>query len=255
MSFDVAGSVYDRFMGRYSAALAPLFADFAGVSEGQVLDVGCGPGSLTAVLVDRVGASSVTAIDPSEPFVATIRERFPEIEVHHGSAETLPLSSARYDFVLAQLVVHHMTDPVAGIREMARVTVDGGVVAACVWDHVGGKSPTGPFWTAFREFDPGSATEDSPPGTREGELVAIFESAGLSAVEGEAITFEYSHNGFDDWWAPFSNAVGPVGQTMAKLDETARNRLEALCRDVFPSDSEPLDLQVWSARALVDQVM
>lgn len=255
MSFDVSGSVYDRFMGRYSAALAPLFADFAGVNEGQVLDVGCGPGSLTAVLIDRVGASAVTAVDPSEPFVATIRERFPEVEVHRGSAETLPLSSARYDFVLAQLVVHHMTDPVAGVGEMARVAVDRGVVAACVWDHVGSNSPLGPFWTAFREFDPESATEDSLPGTREGELVAIFQAAGLSDVEGEAITFEYSHNGFDDWWAPFSNAVGPVGRIMAGLDEAGRDRLEGLCRDAFPTDSEPLNLRAWSARAVAAQVM
>ena len=91
MSFAVAAEAYDRFMGRYSAPLAPLFADFAGVDAGQrVVDVGAGPGALTAVLVERVGPAGVTAVDPSEPFVAALRERQPDVTVLHVAAEELP---------------------------------------------------------------------------------------------------------------------------------------------------------------------
>ena len=127
MTFVVAAEAYDRFMGRYSVPLAPVFADFAGVAEGQrVLDVGCGPGALTAELVRRLGPASVTAVDPSEPFVAAARERHPEVQVERASAEDLPFPDGTFDAALAQLVVHFMTDPVAGLREMARVTREDG---------------------------------------------------------------------------------------------------------------------------------
>lgn len=251
MSFDVPATAYDRFMGRYSSALAPLFAHFSGVEPGDsVLDVGCGPGALTGILVERVGAASVTVVDPSESFVSAIRERFPDVDAHLGSAESLPFADAGFDRVLAQLVVHHMTDAVAGIRDMARVTVAGGVVAACVWDHVGGRSPVAPFWEAYRRFQP-EADPEALPGTREGELVAFFGEAGLEDVVGKTISLQYAHSGFEDWWAPFSQSVGPVGRILAGLDDGARRRLEEMSREVFPSDSETLDLSVWAARGVV----
>jgi len=130
VSFEVAAEAYDRFMGRFSRLLAPQMADLAGVRAGRtVLDVGCGTGMLTAVLVDRLGAANVTGIDPSESFVSAARERFPGVRIERGSAEALPFDEDAFDASIAQLVVHFMTDPVRGIREMARVTRPGGVVA------------------------------------------------------------------------------------------------------------------------------
>jgi len=88
VGFDVAADAYSRFMGRYSIPLAPRFADFAGIASGQsVLDVGCGPGALTAELVTRVGASSVSAVDPSSPFVEAVRERHRGVRVQRAAAE------------------------------------------------------------------------------------------------------------------------------------------------------------------------
>src|SRR5918995_2682199 len=111
MSFTVAADAYDRFMGRYSVPLAPQLADFAGVAPGQrVLDVGCGPGALTTALVERVGPDSVSAVDPSEPFVAAARERHPGVDVQRAAAEQLPFDDRSFDAALAQLVVHFMTD-------------------------------------------------------------------------------------------------------------------------------------------------
>ncbi len=143
MTFNVAADAYGKFMGQYSEPLAVPFADAAGVRAGQrALDVGCGPGALTAQLVERLGADAVSAIDPSPPFVAAMRERFPAVDVHAGVAEMLPFPDDDFDLALAQLVVHFMDDPVAGLREMARVTRPGGSIAACVWDHAGGGGPS-----------------------------------------------------------------------------------------------------------------
>src|SRR5688572_14261320 len=123
MSFSVPAASYDRFMGRYSVLLAPQLADLAGVAAGQrALDVGCGPGALTGELVRRLGEDAVSAVDPSEPFVAAARERYPGVSVQLAPAEALPFPDDSFDTSLAQLVVHFMTDPVAGLGEMARVT-------------------------------------------------------------------------------------------------------------------------------------
>jgi ubiquinone/menaquinone biosynthesis C-methylase UbiE len=130
VSFTAGPDEYDRFMGRYSALLAPRFAEF---TDGQrALDVGCGPGALTGELVTRLGAAAVCAVDPSEQFVEAVRERYAGVQVRRGAAETLPFADQRFEVALAQLVVHFMPDPVIGLREMTRVTRPGGTVAACV---------------------------------------------------------------------------------------------------------------------------
>jgi len=160
MSFDVAAESYDRFMGRYSRLLAPQMADLAAVEAGQrVLDVGCGPGALTSELVNRLSPAGVAAVDPSAPFVVAARSRNPGVEVHQASAEELPFPDHTFAAAIAQLVVHFMADPVAGLTEMARVTRPDGVVAACVWDHAGSQGPLSLFWQAARELDPGVEDE------------------------------------------------------------------------------------------------
>jgi ubiquinone/menaquinone biosynthesis C-methylase UbiE len=135
--------------------LAPQLADFAGVDVGQVvLDVGCGPVALTGELVKRLGPAAVSAVDPSESFVAAAQERYPGVKVQRAAAEQLPFADQTFDVALAQLVVHFMADPVAGLGEMGRVTRQHGVVAACVWDHAGGQGPLSVFWESLHELDP-----------------------------------------------------------------------------------------------------
>lgn len=247
MSFVVAADSYDRFMGRYSEPLAPLFADFAGVAAPmKVLDVGCGPGALTKELVNRLDTGSVTAVDPSEPFVAAIRERFPDVVVQQASAEQLPFTNPRFDTALAQLVVHHMKDPVAGVAEMGRVTRSGGTVAACVWDFGGDRSPLSPFWRAVRHLDPSSTGESDFPGASEWELTRIFAEAGLEEVSETDITFEVTHQSFEEWWEPFSLGVGPAGRYLAQLASADRERIAGLCRQELPEAPFTLEMAVWA---------
>jgi SAM-dependent methyltransferase len=250
VTFDVAAHSYARFMGRFSAPLAARFAEFAGIRPGQrALDVGCGPGALTAQLVERLGTGSVAAIDPSAPFVAAIRARFPEIDVRSGVAERLPFADDSFDVSLAQLVVHFMTDPVAGLAEMARVTRPGGLVAACVWDHAGGAGPLATFWRAVRDLDPAARDEASLPGAREGHLGELSADAGLRHIEPSSLTVTVRFETFDDWWEPFTLGVGPAGAYVGQLDEDRREVLRARCEQLLPAAPFPLDASAWCVRA------
>ena len=219
MSFAVAPEAYDRFMGRYSVLLAPQMASFACIAGSQrVLDVGCGPGALTTELVRRLGPAGVIAVDPSEKFVNAARERLAGVTVEVASAEHLPFPDRSFDAAIAQLVVHFMDDPVAGLAEMARVTRPQGVIAACVWDHADGRGPLGTFWEAARALDPAVNDESGLADAREGHLEELLDAVGLHEIEATALEVSVEHQTFDDWWKSFALGVGPAGRYMADLD-------------------------------------
>ena len=249
VSFAVAADAYDRFMGRYSTQLAPLLADVAGVERGQrALDIGCGPGALTGELVERLGAEAVAAVDPSEPFVIAARERHPGVDVRRAAAEELPFPDAEFDVALAQLVVHFMADPIAGLREMARVTRPGGVVVACVWDHAGRRGPLSLFWTAVRLLDPAAEDESELAGARAGHLVELFRAAGLHEVDQSELAVRVEYASFDDWWEPFTLSVGPAGAYVAGLDAVRREALKERCSELVPDAPFTLEAIAWAAR-------
>jgi len=248
VSFAVGADAYDRFMGRYSALLAPQLADLGGVESGQrVLDVGCGPGSLTSELVKRVGASAVSAVDPSEQLASAARERHPGVDVRLAPAEDLPFADGEFDAALAQLVVHFMADPVRGLAEMARVTRAGGVVSACVWDHAGEQTPLAPFWRAAHEVDPDLEDESELAGAREGHLGELFRQVGLRNVEETALPIHVDHETFEAWWEPFTLAVGPAGSYFAQLEPEQQRQIEERCRAEV---GEPITIaaRAWAAR-------
>ncbi|HLS46729.1 MAG TPA: methyltransferase domain-containing protein [Ornithinicoccus sp.] len=252
MAFTVA-DFYDRFMGRYSQPLAPPFAERAGVRHGQrALDVGCGPGALTAVLIEQLGVDHVAAVDPSQPFVDAVTGRFPGLVVRTGAAEQLPYDDDTVDVALAQLVVHFMTDPVAGIAEMARVTRPGGTVAAAVWDLTpGARGPIALFHTAVAETDPDWVAGQRRPGGAEGELGDLFRSAGLPEVTESVLTAEVPLASFEDWWEPFLLGAGPAGDYVAGLSDEGRVDLEQRARRLLPEGAFTMRVDAWCVVATV----
>jgi len=251
MGFDVPAEAYDRFIGRYSTQLAPQLADLGGIRVGQrVVDVGCGPGALTAELVERVGVGAVCAVDPSESFVAAARGRYPGVDVRRAAAEKLPFDDAVFDAALAQLVVHFMSDPVAGLREMKRVTSPGGIVAACVWDHAGGRTPLAEFWQAARELDPEVRDESDLAGAHEGHLGELFDQADLSSVHETTLGASVQFASFEEWWEPFTLGVGPAGAYAQTLDESSLERLRDRCRQLLPPPPFTVTTTAWAARGV-----
>lgn len=168
-----------------------------------------------------------------------------------GPAEQLPFADGTFNAALAQLVVHFMVDPVAGLAEMVRVTRPGGVLAACVWDFAGSHGPLGPFWRAAGELAAGIEDESRLAGTRAGHLAELFAAAGLREVEETALSVSRDHASFDDWWEPFTRGVGPAGSYVARLDARQRDELRERCRSMLPAGSFTITARAWAARGVV----
>jgi SAM-dependent methyltransferase len=252
VAFDVSGDAYDRFMGRYSRSLAPLFADFAGVGEGQrVLDVGAGAGALTGELARRVGPENVAAVEPSAQFVATLRERLPGVDVAHGPGEELPYEDGTFDVALAQLVAAFFRDAPTATREMRRVVRARGVVATCMWDGRGGMQLLSLFWNAVRDLD-GTVVEDENRmryRTAE-ELEELWRGAGLDDIELEPLEVSAGYEDFGEFWEALQLRVGPVGVYLGKLDERTRERLRDRLRERLgdPDGAFTLSGRAWAIR-------
>jgi ubiquinone/menaquinone biosynthesis C-methylase UbiE len=249
--FEGPAEVYDRFVGRYSPALARAMCEAADVRPGQrALDVGCGSGALVAALADVVGADNVAGIDPSGPFVEASRARVPGARILIGSAEAIPFADGEFDATLSQLVVNFLTDAEQALREMSRVTRGGGVIAGCVWDYGGEMTMLRVFWEAAAALDADRAKPLMESHTmryaRPEELAALWRTAGLEDVHVAPIVVDASYDDFDDLWSPFTTGVGPAGAYTASLDGEAQTAL----RDEFAHRlGEPVGSFTLSARA------
>lgn len=253
MQFLAPAEHYDRFMGRYAPTLAVSLTDFAHVQAGmRVVDIGCGPGGLTRELVARVGAANVAAIDPAPNFTAACADRNRGVDVRDGVAEQLPWESRIFDAALSSLVIGFMTDPDQGIREMTRVVRPGGTVAACMWDLAdGGMTMLRVFWTAVRAVDPTAPGERQMAGATEGDIAARFARVGLSDVTGGALKASANYTGFDDFWQPFTYAIGPAGLYLTTLSAARRAQVRETCRAALPPGAFSLDARAWCARGTV----
>lgn len=251
-TFRTATEGYGRHVGRYGPTLSAAHIAAAAVrSTDRVLDVGCGPGTLTRALAELVGPERVAAVDPSEAFVAACRALVPDVDVRVGTAESLPVYEAAFDVVLAQLVVNFMTDAEAGIRAMRDAVHPGGTVAACVWDYASGMTMLRAFWDAALEND-----LDAPDEGRTmrycapEELAALWRAAGLLDVETREIVASAEYESFDDFWEPFPTGIGPSGAYCASLDADAREQLRGACLRQLGSPRGPFELtaRAWFVR-------
>ncbi|MGB2711790.1 MAG: methyltransferase domain-containing protein [Conexibacter sp.] len=257
-SFRGSAEAYDRHVGRYGSQLASALIAFAQVAPAmRVLDVGCGPGALTAVLAERVGAAGVCGVDPSEAFVRACRERVPGAEVVVGSAEGLPFANASFDAALSQLVLNFLDDAEAGVREMARVTRPGGIVASCVWDYAGEMTLLRAFWDAARDVSPkrGAAADEGVVmrWCRDGELAELWHAVGLSDVRFRPLVVRAAYADFEDLWSPLTTGVAPSGAFCASLDDAGRAALHDAYRRRLDVTSGPFELtaRAWAVAGIV----
>jgi SAM-dependent methyltransferase len=217
--FHVEGDAYDEFMGRYSKALAPLFADFAGIASGvRALDVGAGTGALTGELLSR--GANASAVEPSPEFVAVLRQRFPDVDVREAPAEHLPFPEETFDVAMAQLVVAFLADAPAAMREMVRVARR---VAVCMWGIAEVDMFAAIDRTAKAIGVPRAAEEQARRFRTPRELRELLAPHGTVAEQAE-LDVSASYHGFDDFWHALDRRVGPAGHWLASLAAGTRDR-------------------------------
>jgi SAM-dependent methyltransferase len=243
---------YERFMGRWSRLLAPLFVRFAGVTEGdRVLDVGSGTGALSAAAA-AVESVRVTGLEPSPAYVRYAQEHL-DGRFQVGDALALPFPDDDFDRTLSMLVLNFVPDAPAALRQMIRVTRPGGVVAAAVWDYGDGMQMLRTFWDAAVALDPDAAPRDErhmPLCTR-GALAELWRTQGLRDVDERPLTIEMAFASFDDYWQPFLCGQGPAGVYVSSLLESARHTLESTLRERLADSGLTLRARAWAVRGVV----
>ncbi|MCA0252504.1 MAG: class I SAM-dependent methyltransferase [Actinobacteria bacterium] len=251
MAFErMSATDYDRFMGRFSVPLAARFAEWVGVvAPARALDVGCGPGALTTVLAERLGAAAVCAVDPSPTFAAVAHDRCPGVDVRVGAAERLPFADAEFDIALAELVVHFLQDPASGVAEMTRVTSPGGIVAACVWDFENDRAPHAAFLRAVRDVR-GPGNRPLRVGTRRGDLSALLSAAGCLAVAESELTVDASYTTFDEWWETHTLGVGSAADRLEGLDADGVSAVRRCALDLVGSGPIEVAATAWVSRGV-----
>ena len=256
------GAAYEIFLGRWTARLAEPLLDFAGfAATGDLLEVGCGTGSLALAMARRWPGRSVIGTDIAEPYIAFARARAvaatPVFEV--ADAAALRYADGRFAGVATQLVLNFVGDPLMALRDMIRVTRPGGVLVAAVWDFRGGLVYQRLFWDTAAGIDPAAgAARDKlfsgalalPDG-----LPALFERAGLTAIERASLTIRMDYANFDDYWQPLFGGQGPVGGHAATLAPDLRGRVEVAVRASYlsgaPDGPRSLTATAWAVRAQV----
>ena len=167
-------------------------------------------------------------MDPSVPFAEACRLRLPGVQVEVAPAEALPFADAGFDHAFAQLVVNFMSDPLAGVREMRRVTRPGGTVVAAVWDYAGEMTLLRRFWDAAISLDPAAADRDEGrmPFSTPAALGELWRAAGLAAVDVAPVVVSADYDDFEDLWQPLELGVAPSGAYVASLAPARRAALK-----------------------------
>lgn len=257
---DAAG--YEQLMGRWSQRLAPLFIEFSGLADGEkVLDVGCGTGSLTFALARTADLAEVAAIDYSPVFVeeASRRNTDPRIKIRQADACALPFADGTFDRALALLVLHFVPDADQAVAEMRRVVRPGGVVAAAVWDHLGGMPGMRMMVDTVAALGEGGRQLRQrycfQPMMQPGEMKRTFAEQGLVDVSETQLMIRMDYQNFDDYWTPIAAGEGPLGKYVATLGPTERSITDAALRDAYeagrPDGPRSFANVAWACRGIV----
>jgi SAM-dependent methyltransferase len=254
------GEPYEAYVGRWSRLVAADFVDWLGVPPGRRwLDVGCGTGAVTELVLARADPAAVVGVDPSAGFVEFARAAVLDERASFAvaDAQALPFARDEFDAAVAGLVLNFVPEPLAAVREMARVTREGGSVAAYVWDYAGDMQMMRLFWDAAVELDRTAAEHDEGrrfPIARADALHGVFAAAGLEQLETRALDVPTHFHDFDDFWTPFLGGHAPAPAYALSLSERGREALRDRIRErlpVEPDGSIRLVARAWGARGRV----
>ena len=235
-----SGEAYEAYIGRWSRQVADEFlAWLAAPPGGRWLDVGCGTGELTRIILGRCEPLAVTGVDPSTPFVgyAAGHTQDDRVEFREADAQALPFAHVQFDASVSGLVLNFVPDPERGVSEMARVTRRGGTVAAYVWDYAGKMEMIRYFFDAAVALEPAAAQFDEGdrfPVCRPERLADLFRGAGLREVDTRAIDIPTHFRDFEDYWTPFLSGTGVAPAYAMSLTQTDRIALRERIRASFP---------------------
>jgi ubiquinone/menaquinone biosynthesis C-methylase UbiE len=234
------GRAYERMMGRWSKRVGVQFLDWLDAPRGlNWVEVGCGNGAFTEELIAHSAPRAVSAIDPSEGQLAFARTREAAklAQFRLGDAQALPYPDKSFDAAAMALVITFIPDPAKAVAEMARVVRPGGIVATYMWDVAGGGLPLAPVGRALKAMGKDYSRVSDAAARRE-TMQALWQDAGLQAVETRVIRITLNFTSFDDFCESNLVPIGPAGQVIAKMspDETAQ--LKAHARKQLPIDAD-----------------
>jgi SAM-dependent methyltransferase len=254
------GEPYERFMGRWSRAIAEAFLVWLNAPAGQIWgDIGCGTGALSASIIATTNPVAVVAVDRSAGFLSAARGlvRDGRVTFAVADATALPWRSGTCATTVAGLALNFVADPPTAVREMARVTGRAGKVAAYVWDYQHGMEMLRHFWDAVVAIDPAAAILDEGrrfPLCQPAPLAALFEEARLKMVDVREMVIPMVFRTFDEYWDPFLGRQGPAPAYVASLSETARDHLRtALMTRLASRGGGPIMLtaRAWAVQGTV----
>jgi SAM-dependent methyltransferase len=231
------GNAYERLMGRWSRLAGDKFIDWLDAPKGlRWIDVGCGNGAFTEVLIARCSPAAVTGIDPSDGQLSYARTRpgTKTAQFRLANAQSLPFADKSFDAASMALVITFVPDPVKAAREMARVVKPGGTVATYMWDIPGGGFPIRPIAAAMESLGMPAPMRPNENASRRDDMRDIWEKAGLQSVDTAVIRIRVAYSGFDDFWESNSVPVGPSGKAISEMSGAAREQLKARLREQLP---------------------
>jgi ubiquinone/menaquinone biosynthesis C-methylase UbiE len=230
------GAAYERLMGRWSRLVGETFIDWLDVPPGlRWLDVGCGNGAFTELVIERRAPAAAVAVDPSDEQLAYARSRpgARTAQFHQGDAQALRFTDGAFDIAAMALVISFLPDPARAIAEMTRVVRPGGVVATYMWDFDGRGVPVTPIYEALQALGTPTPLPNTVAARRD-VMQDLFEKAGLEAVETRVIRIPTVFANFDDFWDSNAVPVGPQGKHIAGMSSAERDRLRAHLRERVP---------------------